>query len=159
MYGYFYAQYLFSAVIVLVISSLLPSTGNPADLEALDTAIEILHRMSDHGNLAAAEFHENLRRVKQSLPTDLGLNVDRDIQVQMPGQPFCSPLIPATGARFMEPTAANSAGFTTEMAFLEPTMQEFLGRSDNEMDFIDPDLLAIEDATGLNTCPTPFWTS
>ncbi|PLB47539.1 fungal-specific transcription factor [Aspergillus steynii IBT 23096] len=159
MYGYFYAQYLFSAVIVLVISSLLPSIGNPADIESLDTAIEILHRMSDHGNLAAAEFYENLRRVKQVLPTDKSANVDHDNQTQMPGQALYSPIIPTNGAHVMEPAAANFAGFTTEMAFLEPTMQEFLGRSDNEMDLVDPDLLTIEGAAGLNAWPTPFWTS
>ncbi|KAH8425006.1 fungal specific transcription factor domain-containing protein [Aspergillus melleus] len=157
MYGYFYAQYLFSAVIVLVISSLLPSIGNPTDLESLDTAVEILHRMSDHGNLAAAEFYENLRRVQQALPTDKNASADHDGQTQMSGQSLYSPINPTTGSHALEPNAATFAGFTTEMAFLEPTMQDFLGRSDNEMDLIDPDLLTIEGATGLNAWPTPFW--
>ena len=64
MYGYFYAQYLFFSTLTLVISSLLGpiSIGNFSDIESLETAIEILHRMTDHGNIAAAEFYENLLR-------------------------------------------------------------------------------------------------
>ncbi|KAB8079351.1 fungal-specific transcription factor domain-containing protein [Aspergillus leporis] len=161
MYGYFYAQYLFSSAIILVISGLLPSIGNPTDLESLETATEILHRMKDHGNLAAAEFYENLRRVKQSIPS-----VSGDMQIHHDGRSYTpehirSSIAGATNVdQIIDPNGiAPVAGLTTEMAFLEPTMQDFLGRTENEMDIVHPNIFSIEESTGLDVWPTTFWTS
>lgn len=162
MYGYFYAQYLFSSTLTLVISSLLGSSaiGNTADTEALETGIEILHRMTDHGNLAAAEFYENLIRVKETLnPSTTFADEDYrennihehnnnssvyntpDAIVNLPDLPNAS--------------TASGIGFTTEMAFLEPTMQEFLGRSGSDMDLVQPEDLSLRE---LDSWPT-LWTS
>ncbi|PYI11498.1 fungal-specific transcription factor [Aspergillus sclerotiicarbonarius CBS 121057] len=162
MYGYFYAQYLFSSCIALVISGLLPFIGNPADLESLETATEILHRMSDHGNLAAAEFYENLKRVKQALPTNPGsINNDHDGCSHTRKHSLAS--VSATaGNQVVDPHSIGTlpaTGYTTEMAFSEPTMQDFLGRSENEMDFIHPYDLLIDDSATLAAWPATLWTS
>ncbi|PWY68452.1 fungal-specific transcription factor [Aspergillus heteromorphus CBS 117.55] len=162
IYGYFSAHYLFSSCIALVISGLLSHVGNTTDLESLETATEILHRMSDHGNLAATEFYENLKRVKEALPTtseDINNNHEHpsyrikhslgSISLAAGDQAISShPIdtLPATG-------------FTTEMAFLEPTMQEFLGRPDNEIDLLNPDDLLIDGSASLAAWPTNLWAS
>ncbi|KAF4214425.1 hypothetical protein CNMCM8980_002518 [Aspergillus fumigatiaffinis] len=161
MYGYFYAQYLFSSATVLVISGLLPAFGNPADLDSLEVGIEILSRMSDHGNLAAAEFHENLKQVKHSLPGHVGKSVEK--AGELPGQSLqrCFSL-PPTGDQAIENGGVSPLpvpGFTTEMAFLEPMMQDFLGIPDNEIEAIHPDLLTIGESTGADFWPATFWTS
>ncbi|KAE8133528.1 fungal-specific transcription factor domain-containing protein [Aspergillus pseudotamarii] len=164
MYGYFYAQYLFSSAIILVMSGLLPSIGTTADLEFLETAIEILRRMKDHGNLAAAEFYENLKRVKQCLPSGSGaMGIPHDGGGYSPEQ---SRLSVGGGAanvdQILDPNGLSTvpvAGLTTEMAFLEPTMQDFLGRSNNEMDLINPSVFSIDESTGIYAWPSTFWTS
>ncbi|GLA97615.1 hypothetical protein ABZX51_005601 [Aspergillus tubingensis] len=160
MYGYFYAQYFFSSCIALVISSLLPTIGNPADLESLDTAIEILHRMSEHGNLAAAEFYENLKRVKKTLATNSGVvNDGHERRSQTPRHSLASL---SAGGPAADPHAISivpATGYTTEMAFLEPTMQDFLGRSENEIDAIQPYDLFIDDHATIAAWPATMWTS
>ncbi|OJZ81024.1 hypothetical protein ASPFODRAFT_146733 [Aspergillus luchuensis CBS 106.47] len=160
MYGYFYAQYFFSSCIALVISSLLPTIGNPADLESLDTAIEILHRMSEHGNLAAAEFYENLKRVKKTLATNSGIvNDSHECRSQTPRHSLASL---SAGGPAADPHAISivpATGYTTEMAFLEPTMQDFLGRSENEIDAIQPYDLFIDDHATIAAWPATMWTS
>lgn len=55
IYGHFYAHYLFSSALIMVISSEIhPEIDNDFDL--FETATGILRAMSDHGNLAATEF-------------------------------------------------------------------------------------------------------
>ncbi|RAQ42066.1 fungal specific transcription factor [Aspergillus flavus] len=163
MYGYFYAQYLFSSAIILVMSGLLPSIGTTADLEFLETAIEILRRMKYHGNLAAAEFYENLKRVKQCLPTGSGsISIPHDGRGYTPEKSRLSVGGAANVDQILDPNSIATvpvAGLTTEMAFLEPTMQDFLGRTNNEMDLINPGVFSIDESTGIDAWPTTFWTS
>lgn len=64
--GYFYAHYLFSAALIMVLSSQIHS-GNFSDYALFETAFEILRAMRDHGNLAATEFYDNLQCVQQCL--------------------------------------------------------------------------------------------
>ncbi|PYH49707.1 uncharacterized protein BP01DRAFT_396353 [Aspergillus saccharolyticus JOP 1030-1] len=160
MYGYFYAQYLFSYCIALVISGLLPSIGNPADLETLGTATEILHRMSDQGNLAAAEFSGDLRRVKQALPaTSDDTHYGEEPRSHTPGQSVPSILAtavdPALKTHSIGPS--QSASYTMEMAFLEPTMQDFLGTRHGKHQFCGPGFYGLlEDVTFMiiALCPS-----
>lgn len=66
IYGYFYAHYLFSSALIMVISSEIhPEIDN--DFALFETATEILRAMSDHGNLAATEFYDNLECLRQCL--------------------------------------------------------------------------------------------
>jgi hypothetical protein len=50
-----------------------------------------------------------------------------------------------------------SSGFTTEMAFLQPTMQAFLEQSDFDLGVFNPDHMA-GDASSMYLWPTPQWT-
>ncbi|KAE8152897.1 fungal-specific transcription factor domain-containing protein [Aspergillus avenaceus] len=162
IYGYFYAQYLFSSAIILVISGLLPTVGSPADLDSLDTAMEILYRMMDHGNLAAAEFYENLKRVKQCLPRAPGSSsIENDHRSYTPEQPRGSVASVSNMDQLVDSSGLATvpvAGLTTEMAFLEPTMQDFLGRTDNEMDLVYPEGFSIDESSIIDAWPTAFWT-
>ena len=45
-----------------------------------------------------------------------------------------------------------SGGFTTEMAFLEPTMQDFLAQSDFDLGLLNPVDTFLNDAESLYTC-------
>jgi hypothetical protein len=66
VFGYFHAHYLFSASLVLAMSSLLP-IGSRNDLGAFETGLTVLQSMSENGNLAASEFYQNLEQVKYCL--------------------------------------------------------------------------------------------
>ncbi|KAE8144383.1 fungal-specific transcription factor [Aspergillus avenaceus] len=66
VFGYFHAHYLFSAALVLAMSSFLP-IGSPSDLGGFETGLEVLRSMSENGNLAASEFYHNLEQVKHCL--------------------------------------------------------------------------------------------
>ncbi|KAF9893286.1 hypothetical protein FE257_011716 [Aspergillus nanangensis] len=126
----------------ILLHALFQVRGRHDDLESLETATEILHRMSDYGNLAAAEFYENLKQVKQCLPIGSGATNTDDEAHRNIFQPHDhSPAAETNlGDQVLDSNidAIPTTSFTTEMAFLEPTMQDFLGRSD-EMDFLNPE--------------------
>ncbi|KAL1865775.1 Tudor domain-containing protein 1 [Paecilomyces lecythidis] len=163
MFGYFYSQYLFSSALVLIISSLLPF-GNLSDLGLFETAIEILRSMSTHGNLAAAEFYANLDRIKQCLGekcTRSTSDVHSSTEQQIPrhtisdvGAIQFGPDIAGGNALSTTdhpfPSTAMASGFTTEMAFQEPTMQEFLALSDIDLGPLDPTGIPVGDADATN---------
>lgn len=64
--GYFYAHYLFSAALIMVLSSQIQS-DNHSDYAVFETAFEILRAMRDHDNLTATKFCDNLECVQQGL--------------------------------------------------------------------------------------------
>ncbi|KAJ6181365.1 hypothetical protein N7485_000007 [Penicillium canescens] len=68
IFGCFYADYLFSCALIMVVSSQLHD--NRSDFALFEMASEILHAMSGHGNLAATEFYDNLEGVRQFLDKD-----------------------------------------------------------------------------------------
>lgn len=155
----------------LVISSLLGSSlGNSSDIEALETAMEILRRMTDHGNLAAAEFYENLVRIRGVLRNGAGTETgysysdgtedharnDDDVYDSSPA--VVVPNLPDLPD--ISTSTAPGPGFTTEMAFLEPTMQDFLGQTRSEMDLVQPEDISIGNVGvgGLESWPV-LWTS
>lgn len=61
VFGYFHAHYLFSSALALAMSSFVP-IGNPSDMGGFETALEVLRSMSENGNLAAADFWQNLEQ-------------------------------------------------------------------------------------------------
>ncbi|KAL4898125.1 fungal-specific transcription factor [Aspergillus ambiguus] len=159
MYGYFYAQYLFSSAVILVISGILPSIGLYTDMESLETTIAILQRMSEHGNLAAMEFYENLKRLKQCLPEEsLAFDADQNRVASSQTKPHAPSI--STNQPTLENHNGNNShtvGFTTEMAFLEPTMQDFLTGSD-DMGLVDPGIFSMEDPSEIDVWPSTLWT-
>ena len=169
IFGYFHAHYLFSASIIMIISSLLP-IGSASDRGHFETAIEILRSMSEHGNLSATEFYWNLQLVKQCLPNEsrqaqehsVGDQSNSNTITQSRGVPplfegtgtDSSPVgLPSTMTGFSFSTVPTVAGLTAEMALSEPTMQDFLAQSNlAEMLINDPDSLS-------TIAPSSLWTT
>lgn len=169
MFGYFYAQYLFSSALILVISSLVP-IGSPSDISSFETALEILRSMSEYGNLAAAEFHENLMRIKQCLEARSRKNAG-DInaaELDLPENPFSDmgatasgayiPVIAGNGMADIPLSGVSMLGsFTTEMAFQEPTMQDFLTQPDVDFGSLNPADMSINADNAYAYPPLSLW--
>ncbi|CAG8186528.1 unnamed protein product [Penicillium olsonii] len=149
IFGYFYAHYLFSSALVMVVSSqVYADNGN--DFALFEAAFEILRAMSDHGNLAAAEFYDNLECVRQCLnqsdQPEIGLSQQAG-SVRL-SEHSTEPL-PMISSQHMgsskdhnipgiaETTAGN---LTNDMAFLGESMEEFLAQPDIDFDLIDPSM-------------------
>ncbi|PYH49251.1 transcription factor domain-containing protein [Aspergillus saccharolyticus JOP 1030-1] len=158
-FGYFHAHYLFSSALVLAMSSFTPM-GSAADMSSFETGLEVLRSMSENGNLAASEFHQHLKVVNECLARYLS---DRRRDGRGGGQPNAAAAIGpgvadavvssstllggsgGPGAPGMEDSFLpvelrdSSGGFTTAMAFLEPTMQDFLAQSDFDLGMLQVD--------------------
>lgn len=143
----------------------LRSTDNAnSDMESFETAIQVLHSMRDNGNFAATEFSQNLDGVKYHLDIFLeergqsqprvGENISNEINTQpdvvqnsISGGGYAAPVPENDMAFFLRNP---SRGFTTEMAFLEPTMQAFLAQSDLDLGHLqNPVDLATGDASSF----------
>lgn len=160
IYGYFYAHYLFSCALIMVISSEI-NTENCNDFTLFETAIEILRAMSDHGNLAATEFYDNLEEVRRCLDKSRdskrdslhdsfhlvgdGLSLGdgamrRSSEVGLPDHPGL-PEVPAPGS------------LANEMAFLGQGMEEFLALPDVDFGPLDPSGMPINVADAVYSWP------
>jgi hypothetical protein len=149
IFGYFYAHYLFSSALIMVISSLVyPENSN--DFALFEAAFEILRAISSHGNLAATEFYDNLECVKQCLdsrrqseggrcqnnPSHIAVTSTNPVATIAPNQ--LGALASNTGSAITDTTAwANPAN---DMAFLGESMEEFLAQPDVDFDLLDPSL-------------------
>lgn len=198
VFGYFHAHYLFSSALALAMSSFVP-VGSPSDMGGFETALEVLRSMSENGNLAAADFWQNLEQVNFCLEGYWGERERRrrgggrgmgnvnamaaigpgDVSaasVQSPGSigtgnstamgqetvvgtMQCGGNNPGTMVTSYPPIQSNripvhdaSGGFTTAMAFLEPTMQDFLAQSDFDLGLLNPVDKFLNDAESLYTC-------
>jgi hypothetical protein len=156
IYGYSFPAYLFSAALVLVVSSLLP-LGNPGDLTSTETALEILKNLSLSGNLASRDLYDHLTRVRQclddnsissasaldasesaplnTLPIDEGLLPMPSRPSRFSSHPQVSPDLDDLNSQLFE---SNVPYLTTEMALHQPTMLDFLTQSHVEFGLLDP---------------------
>ena len=148
IFGYFYAHYLFSSALIMVISSLVyPENSN--DFALFETAFEILRAMSSHGNLAATEFYDNLECVKRCLSerrrsegghfqngSSRIAESATDPLAVAPNQlgPFGNTAV----SGIQEATVSTNP--TNDMAFLGESMEEFLAQPDADFDLLDPSL-------------------
>lgn len=123
-FGYFDAQYLFSSATILSISSLL-SDSSARDQERLESITHLLQSMTDSGNLSAADFSSHLGLVRNAIQQYRATTTDEVPSNGVP-VPDAAPL----------PATTNPMGpLTTEMALLEPPIQDFLSLSDVTFDF------------------------
>ncbi|CZT50365.1 uncharacterized protein RSE6_11337 [Rhynchosporium secalis] len=168
IFGYFSVQYLFSSAMVLLMSSLISPDTATADMEAFEIASQILRCMAGDGNLTAAEFSKNLEEVKLSLevyrasrnPDSNSGNPSR-VRLADSAVPLAAANadVSTTFASGMNTSLRNApGGFTTEMAFLEPTMQSFLAQSDFNLGLLNPPELSGDASSALYFWNTPQWT-
>ncbi|KAJ5807635.1 hypothetical protein N7447_011091 [Penicillium robsamsonii] len=147
IFGYFYAHYLFSSALIMVISSLV-YPENSDDFALFEAACEILRAMSNHGNLAATEFYDNLECVKQCLdetrapegghyqsdPSRVTETMNDSLAPVTPNQlgPFGNTTVSGI------PEATVPTNPENDMAFLGESMEEFLAQPDLDFDLLDP---------------------
>lgn len=165
VFGYFHAHYLFSSALILAMSSFVP-IGNPSDIGSFEAALEILQSMSENGNLAASEFFQNLQQVKFCLdsyrersgrPAENAAaaigpgNIPTSSTLAPPILPAESEINPTTNPPVSLGMQDTAQGFTTAMAFLEPTMQDFLAQSDFDLGLMHPVDIFMNESESLYT--------
>ncbi|KAJ5580268.1 uncharacterized protein N7459_006253 [Penicillium hispanicum] len=168
IFGYFYAHYLFSCALIMVISSQIHLEASH-DFALFETAFEILRAMSDHGNLAATEFYDNLECVRQCLDPKRGATTN-DI-ARIPDHPADAPpsIVDHAGRRGSDagvtgasilPEPMAPGNLTDEMAFLGESMEEFLAQPDVDFGLLDPSGLPISVADAVYSWPNvSLWTA
>jgi hypothetical protein len=138
IYGYFYAHYLFSSALIMVISSEI-HTENCDDFALFETATEILRAMSDHGNLAATEFYDNLACVRQCLGKKQGSRTRSSLPSEAHPNPSESlSLLTDPAARPSEMGLPEGSLPADDMGFLGQNMEEFLALADVDFGPLDP---------------------
>jgi hypothetical protein len=171
VFGYFNAHYLFSSALILAMSSVIPIENVNTDIESFETSMDVLRCMSGNGNFAASEFIQNLESVKQALESyreAKDMPRGRDTSDTTAGIPEPVPGVSALERNDALATVTNGSnlsstypagGFTTEMAFLEPTMQDFLAQSDFDLGLLNTVDMPTNDSSELYFWPTPAqWT-
>ncbi|OQE05338.1 hypothetical protein PENVUL_c025G07070 [Penicillium vulpinum] len=158
IFGYSFPAYLFSAALILMISSLLP-LGDPSDLTSAETATEILKNLSLSDSLASRDLYERMQRVRQCLhdsplyststlsrraldnianmlPTTEGSDSE-SLRPHRSSNNLQSPMGPLEdlGPPLFE---SNVPYLTTEMALHQPTMLDFLTQSHVDIGLLDP---------------------
>ncbi|KAJ5086503.1 hypothetical protein NUU61_007810 [Penicillium alfredii] len=184
--GYFYAHYLFSAALVMVLSSQILSE-NQSDYALFETAFEILRAMRAHGNLAATEFYDNLECVQQCLDktqpphvipsAKRGSNAGNplpgessQIQDQHPNDAL--PVLTGqaaqrasevglSGGLALPGTNSGASGtFGNEMVFLDESMEQFLAQPDVDFGPLDLSGVQIGVADAVYSWPNfSLWTA
>ncbi|KAJ5109657.1 hypothetical protein N7532_002302 [Penicillium argentinense] len=161
IYGYFYAHYLFSCALIMVISSQIYAE-NQTDFALFETGYEILRAMRDHGNLAATEFYDNLECVRQSL--------DSPNRPSIPNTSLTDP-VPADAPSFLPgprlseagldlPETAASGTLADEMVFLDQSMEDFLAQPDVDFGPLDPSGVPVGVADAVYSWPNfSLWTA
>jgi hypothetical protein len=169
MFGYFHAQYLFSSAMILAISSLMLKEGT-SDQDSFETALRLLHGMKENGNLAAAEFYSHLEKIKICLDHHFGNSKNDPNGPVQPSSLYLSSSLLQTGSVNDAGATRNYSGvsfdniqaltgdgpsYTTEMAFLEPTMESFLAQSNLNLGFPHSVDSFMNDADSIYTYITP----
>lgn len=131
IYGYFYAHYLFSSALIMVISSEIhPEIDN--DFALFETETEILRAMSDHGNLAATEFYDNLECVRHCLQKKRNSRARNSLPRELLS------LFIDSATRPSEMGLPEGSFSTDDMGFLGQNMEEFLALPDVDFGPLDP---------------------
>lgn len=171
IYGYFYAHYLFSGALIMVISSQINS-DNHSDFALFETAYEILRMMRDHGNLAATEFYDNLESVRECLDEAQGFTTrhasssshlprhgNSDSLSLLPG-PAHGPSETSLGVNPALPDAPEPGSLTDEMIFLDQSMEDFLAQPDVDFGPLDPSGVPVNVADAVYSWPNfSLWTA
>ncbi|OQE37898.1 hypothetical protein PENCOP_c009G05682 [Penicillium coprophilum] len=158
IFGYWFPAFLFSAALILVISSLLP-LGDPSDLASAETATEILKALSLSDGLASRDLYERMQRVRQCLhdsqiysaSTLSHGTVDNIANIlpmaEEPESESPQPTQISDNLQFAmgpledlshPPFESDVPYLTTEMALHQPTMLDFLTQSHVEIGLLDP---------------------
>ncbi|KAJ5561953.1 hypothetical protein N7535_003585 [Penicillium sp. DV-2018c] len=150
VFGYAFPAFLFSATLILVISSLLP-LGDPNDRASAETAMEILKNLSLSDSLASRDLYERLQMVLEYLrcsplyraslahsaagnTADLSSTAETsEIQSGRELSNLRSGVRPSDDSGEI-----NVPYLTAEMALHQPTMLDFLTQSSMDFGLLEP---------------------
>jgi hypothetical protein len=136
VFDYFYTQYLFSAAIVLGISTLLDSKERQSDEEQFEVATGFLLQLRNSGNYAAAEFYQHIEAALDLMETTKARLGVHDWTAT--GIPQSSSDIASLNRSSLEGTASAAGDFMTAgTALSEPFLQELLDQPLPDLQFID----------------------
>jgi proline utilization trans-activator len=140
-YDYFNTQYLFSASIILAMSSLFEICKNGNDIDDFDTAAQILSQLSKAGNFGAKEFCLHMDAIKSSME-QFSLNKDERV--------YPTPTVAAMIESVQNTISPqSSAAITTGMALADSTLQEILTQPDYSFQMAN--------VAGLDELQTSLW--
>jgi hypothetical protein len=124
-YGDYNSNCVFASAIVLLISNLLHE--NREDQDLLETAWDLLQMMINQGNAQAAQFLEQLVRLKSNME-DLNSTASGSIDLQMTLNQYRATLPPNEFAEAMggTATASSTLPLSSNAALDDPRLDEFL---------------------------------
>ncbi|RAH77774.1 hypothetical protein BO86DRAFT_205995 [Aspergillus japonicus CBS 114.51] len=163
-YGYAFAQYIFTAALILLISILLPG-GTAEDLASVETAIEMLSSLVANGSLVADDLFHHLVRVQYCLRSGrfasrVAKQRGLSLSVASPAHsPFPAILSSDGQADYLPSTGLfDAAGAAAESAYTvldQPLMQDFLTQEVGELGLFDAGEMA---GMGTDLWPgLPLW--
>lgn len=156
VFGYAFAQYVFTSGLVLIVSSLVPF-GKKSDLSFVETSMEMLRSLCMNGNLVAIDLFEHLQLVQQDLkgwrsasnpvlarssgcmqPTIPSALNDGSDSVSGNQTDVTSQSTSLSSTKCDNNTIVESEPhMTTEMALQQPFMQDFLAYSDDYLTLLN----------------------
>ncbi|PYI33575.1 hypothetical protein BP00DRAFT_423991 [Aspergillus indologenus CBS 114.80] len=163
-YGYAFAQYIFTAALILLISSLLPG-GTAEDLASVETAIEMLSSLVANGSLVADDLFHHLVRAQHCLRSGrfasrVAKQRGLSLSLASPAHsPFPAVLSSDGQADYLPSTGPfDAAGAAVESAYMvldRPLMQDFLTQEVGELGLFDAGEMA---GMGTDLWPgLPLW--
>lgn len=144
VYGYAFAQYIFTSSLVLVISTLLPCRI-AKDREYIETASEMLRCLVASGCFVAQDLSIHLQRVRDCLErfSSLPLRGDTRSNQHTPPIHLDAPESSSLYPRF-HPLSGSDSTFnpsiptTPSMVLDQPEMEDILGQSVLDIDLLQP---------------------
>lgn len=152
-------QYLFSALTVLAVSSLLNHEDALSDKEWFEESVQLLEQLKDSGNLPAREFHRHVKLITNALTKveegrrDLKTRRTHLTRSSNQGKGVITAGVTDTaavqhGVALIMP-GINATAETAEAALAEPSLQEFLLQPAVDMQFPDVTFDFFTEGNGL----------
>lgn len=129
-FDFSYTQYLFSALLVLAVSSVLGMKESPSDREAFEDASRFLEQLKEAGNFAAHEFWQHIDATRTLLKA-MDAKLDTRSEEMAPRELFQRPLA------FPVQTATTPTTAAAGMALMEPSLQELLAQPSLDLQFLE----------------------
>jgi hypothetical protein len=138
-FDFFYTQYLFSALLVLAVSSLLGTKESACDRDAFEDAAQFLEQLKEAGNFAAHEFWHHVDATKTVLDA-MHDKRSSDGMNNSYSQGVGAGVGEAANQANMTPApyiASEAAPTTAGMALNEPSLQQLLAQPSLDLQFLE----------------------
>ncbi|KAL0932350.1 fungal specific transcription factor [Colletotrichum truncatum] len=136
-------QYLFSALTVLAISSLMNDAESSSDKGQFEESVQLLEQLKDSGNFSAQELFQHVKALLDDLEEVQTTKSDSKSGPATVLDDLASD--PSGGQSQLDRHTSQMA--TAEMALAEPSMQELLMQSDLDMQLLDS--MVLDDTSGF----------